>query len=135
MTSRPARRSRSSVPSSRRRRSGVSRTRLSSKTRRRCTRNPALRSRRLASATPATESLISVSMGGVAFMMVEKILVDRLAPAEAFFYAVPEFDSSFAEPPAQVDFDTAEGGRKIDQPCIQILYEAPDLLDVFERGL
>src|SRR5262245_59160428 len=97
-----------------------------SKTRRRETRNPASRSSFRALAASRTGSLISVSwlLGPVAFMMIEKIAIDRLASAKTLVLAVPEFDRGLPELPAEADFHTTEECREVDQAGIEVLHHA-----------
>src|SRR5579884_4034054 len=131
----PASRTRSSAPALRSFSPAVSRTALSSNTRRLCRRKPAPRSRRRAAAASSTLSLISVSVAGFAFMVVQEIPVDRLAPAKALVDAMPEANRVLAELPAKIDLDAAKQGREVDQPDIQVLDDAAGLLHGFHRRL
>src|ERR1035441_7372845 len=57
-------------------------------------------------------------------MVIDKVLVDGLAAAEAFVHAVPEGNAALAKLPAQVDLRAPEQGWEIDQADIQILHQA-----------
>src|SRR5580698_3013782 len=118
---------------------GVSKITLPSNTRRRDTVKPAPRRSLRAVRTSATASLISVSvglplmlMGAVAVMMIQEILVNGFASAEALIHAVPEADSRLAQLPAEVDFFSPEHGRKVDQSGVEILDHAADFLHLFD---
>src|SRR5262249_21216950 len=108
-----------------------------SKTRRLWTRNPAARRRRRAVAAFSIASLISVSCEPLlliaAFVVIEKVLVDRLAAAEALVDAVPEADAVLAKLPAEVDFDAAEQRGEVDETGVEIFDQAAVLLDSLDQ--
>src|SRR5271165_7053929 len=65
-------------------------------------------------ARETTFSILAYSVRQVALMMVEKLLIDGLAPAKSFLHTVPKLDGRLAEPPAQIHFLAVEQRRKID---------------------
>jgi len=68
-------------------------------------------------------------------MVFQKPRVNRLAAPESLVYAVPELDACFAQLPAQVNFFTLEQGGKVDEPDIEILYHATELVNSFDSLL
>ena len=65
-------------------------------------------------------------------MMIQKLLIDRLAPAEPFLNAMPESYTGLAELPAQIHFFAVKQRRKIDQADIQVFYQTPVFLNLFD---
>src|SRR5260370_290744 len=59
--------------------------------------------------------------------MIQKVLVNRFAAAEAFVHAVPESNAALPELPAQVDLYAPEQGREIHQADVQGLHQAARL--------
>src|ERR1017187_9900594 len=77
---------------------------------------------------------LGASVETVAAMVIEEILVDGFAAAEAFFEAVPEVDAFLAEAPAEQNFGAAVHGGEIDEADAEVLDLAAvgvDLLDGF----
>ena len=72
-------------------------------------------------------------MRTIAFVVIEKVLIDRLASAETLIDAVPVVDPRLSQFPAEVHFGSAEQSRKVHQADIQILDQAADLLHAFDR--
>ena len=62
-------------------------------------------------------------------MVIAKILIDRLAPAEALLDTVPELNRRLAQPPAQIYLGSAKQRREIDEPDVEVLHQATELLN------
>src|SRR5690242_19196602 len=67
-------------------------------------------------------------------MMIEELLVDRLAPAESLVDTVPEGDPGLAEFPAQVNLDSVKERGEIDQSGIEVLDQTAVLLHAFDHA-
>src|SRR4029077_1935063 len=50
--------------------------------------------------------------------------IEGLAPRETFILPMPETDSLFAEPPAEIHLFVVDNGGKIEQAGIEIFYQA-----------
>ena len=64
----------------------------------------------------------------LAFVMIQKVLVNRFPARESFLRPVPVSDLSLVQLPAQINFLAAEQGREVRQPLIQVLYQHAGLL-------
>jgi hypothetical protein len=71
----------------------------------------------------------------LAFVVLDKFAVDRFAPREALFDAVPVGDVFFAELPTEVNFSAFEESREVDQADIEVFDDAAHALHLFERTL
>ena len=65
-------------------------------------------------------------------MVFKEFAVDRPPAAKTVRNVMPERNSGFAEPPAEVNFLVAIECREIHQPSLQIFHLEADLLDPFE---
>src|SRR5579864_769196 len=71
-------------------------------------------------------------MRAVAAVVLDKLLIDFLAPAKAFLHAVPEADAVLAELPAQAHFAAVIAGQEIDQADVQVLDQHAHLFQALE---
>src|ERR1700733_6302321 len=62
-------------------------------------------------------------------MTIEKHCINRLAPSETFVDAMPESDAGLAQLPAKVNFFALEQSREVDEPGIQLLHQATELMN------
>jgi len=67
-------------------------------------------------------------------MVVQEIAIDRLASGKALVDAVPEANARFTHLPAEVNFLATEKGWEVDQSDVEILDDAPVLLNFLDRG-
>src|SRR5579862_6857574 len=81
-------------------------------------------------------SILAHSVGQPASLLIpmifEKTRVNRLAAPESLVDAVPELDSRFAQLPAEIDFFALEQHREVDEPDIQILHQAAELVNLLD---
>src|SRR6185437_16066610 len=71
----------------------------------------------------------------VAAVRLAKLRVDGLAPGETFVGSVPEPDARLAQLPAEVHLFAAEQRGEVHQPDVEILDDAPELLNAVYRRL
>ena len=82
------------------------------------------------------EKVVYCTRSGPGRRLVRRVSpLERLAPGEALFHAVPVVDALLTQLPAEVDFLALRRVREINQALVEVLHHAAGLLDLLDGFL